>query len=88
MSTIPVEIISPERIEYSVECEFVVLPCTDGEVGIMPGHTNLIAQLNKGIVTFHSPSHGNSVYDISAGFALVSPKSVKVYTTYAQKRLN
>ncbi len=46
--TLMCEIITPERIVYSNEVEFVVAPAVDGEVGILPLHAPLVSALKPG----------------------------------------
>lgn len=46
--TLLCEIVTPERILYHHEAEMVVAPAQDGEIGILPLHTPLVAILKPG----------------------------------------
>ena len=47
---IHVELITPERVVFRDEVDFVVAPSAMGEVGILPHHAPLLAQLAPGEV--------------------------------------
>jgi len=49
-TTMQVEIVSAEKAIFSGEAEMLVAPTIDGEIGIMPGHAQLLAQLGAGEV--------------------------------------
>ena len=42
------EIVTPEKKTYSGEVESVVVPGTQGELGILPGHVGLMTQIEPG----------------------------------------
>src|ERR1019366_9799118 len=42
------EIVTPEARVYSDTVDTVVIPTVDGEVGILPGHIALLAQIEQG----------------------------------------
>lgn len=42
------EIVTPDGIAYAQTIESVVLPTTEGEIGILPGHIPLIATIAPG----------------------------------------
>ena len=44
------ELISPERLVFSGEVEFVLLPGVEGDMTILPGHAPLVTMLNPGVV--------------------------------------
>lgn len=48
--TLAVEIVTPERIVYTNEVEFVVVPTFDGEMGVLPLHAPLVGVLKPGEV--------------------------------------
>ncbi len=45
---IHVEIVTPYELFYEGDVDQVVLPATDGEIGILPGHVPVIVALNPG----------------------------------------
>jgi F-type H+-transporting ATPase subunit epsilon len=70
-------IVTRDRKIVDVAVDEVVLPGTDGELGILPGHTPLLAMLRIGELRYRQ---GNTVHKlvISWGFAEVLPDRVIV----------
>jgi len=54
-------ILSPERVLYDGEAEWVQVPLVDGLIGIWPGHAPLIASLGRGRVQWET---GQGVQDL------------------------
>ena len=74
---ISLTVVTRERKILDVEVDEVVLPGYDGELGILPGHTPLLAMLRIGELRYRS---GNTMERlvISWGFAEVLPDRVIV----------
>lgn len=70
-------VVTRERRLIDVEVDEVVLPGTNGELGILPGHTPLLATLRIGALRYRQ---GNTVHRmvLSWGFAEVLPDRVIV----------
>ena len=45
-----VQIISPDKMLFNGEATLVVVPCTDGQIGILNNHAPLVSSLVKGVV--------------------------------------
>ena len=71
------EIVTPEARVYSDTIDTVVIPTVEGEVGILPGHIPLLAQMDDGElrVTKDNVTHWLAV---SGGFAQVSGDKVSI----------
>ncbi|MCU0608371.1 MAG: ATP synthase F1 subunit epsilon [Chitinispirillaceae bacterium] len=82
MKTMPCEIISPEKLFLRDEAEFLVMPGTEGELGVLPGHARLVAMLKAGTVRFVKGGETRKI-GIAAGFVLVEPGLVKIFTSSA-----
>jgi F-type H+-transporting ATPase subunit epsilon len=80
MKTVPVEIVTPERVFLKEDAEFVVIPGYSGELGILPGHARLLALLVSGTMRLQR-SGNESKYMISGGVAFIEPHLVKIFTT-------
>lgn len=70
-------IVTRERKILEVEVDEVELPATDGEIGILPGHTPLLALLKVGQMRYRTGSTVEKLV-ISWGFAEVLPDRVIV----------
>ena len=46
--TLRLEIVTPDGITYSEDVEMVTLPGVEGEMGILPGHVELMTQMVPG----------------------------------------
>ncbi len=70
-------VVTRERKILEAEADEVVLPASDGEIGVLPGHTPLLATLRIGPLRYRN---GNEIgrLVISWGFAEVLPDRVIV----------
>jgi F-type H+-transporting ATPase subunit epsilon len=70
-------VVTRERKIVDAQVDEVILPASDGEIGVLPGHTPLLALLRIGELRYRS---GNNVSRlvISWGFAEVLPDRVIV----------
>ena len=44
------ELVSPERLIVAAEVEMVVVPGTEGNFGVLPGHAPLISTIRPGTI--------------------------------------
>jgi F-type H+-transporting ATPase subunit epsilon len=76
-------VVTRERKIIETEVDEVVLPATDGEIGVLPGHTPLLAMLKVGIMRYRAGSNVSLVV-LSWGFAEVLPERVIVMAETAR----
>ena len=76
-------LVSPERELFSGEVDQVDVPGTEGDLGILPNHSPLMAAIRTGAITVHQDSH-QTQYFIQGGFADVTPAGL---TILAEKAL-
>tara|TARA_B100001142_G_C13983826_1_gene519900 strand:- start:116 stop:529 length:414 start_codon:yes stop_codon:yes gene_type:complete len=76
--TVEFELVSPERLLKSEPVEMVVVPGAEGNLGILPGHSLLIATMRPGVIDVHKDSKVVEQIFISGGFAEVSPERCTV----------
>ena len=77
MKTISVEIRTPEALILQGDYESVVLPGFEGELGILPGHAALAAQLKPGTIRLKRAGK-TETYSITNGFVEVQPTRVSI----------
>jgi F-type H+-transporting ATPase subunit epsilon len=71
-------VVTPERaVVAGAVCDEVTLPGLEGEFGILPAHTPLIALLGIGVVTFRDGGRKTSVA-VRGGFAEIANDAVRV----------
>ena len=78
MATFHFELVAPERVLYSGEVDAVMLPGTEGEMTVLPGHAPVMTGLKTGfiVVTDHT-DHGTRVL-VRGGFAEINADGVIV----------
>ena len=73
------ELVSPERKLISGAAKLVVIPGEEGDFGVLPGHSALVATIRPGVVeiTMADGSATQRIF-IAGGFADVSPVNCTV----------
>jgi F-type H+-transporting ATPase subunit epsilon len=72
------ELVTPERLLLSEMVEMVVVPGTEGNFGVLPGHAPLISTIRPGMIEIY---HGQTVTRrifIVSGIAEVTPERCTV----------
>jgi len=76
--SVALEIISPERLLLARPVDMVVVPGSEGDLGILPGHSRLITTLRRGVIDLYE---GNAIIDrfvISGGFVEITEERCSV----------
>jgi len=82
---IHLEVVTPERRVFEADVDRVEVPGLDGELGILPGHTELVSLLKPaGLLTYHIGSETGEMA-ISDGFVEVSADRVTVLANRASR---
>ncbi|MDQ3129020.1 MAG: F0F1 ATP synthase subunit epsilon [Chloroflexota bacterium] len=71
------EIVTPEKLAYQDEVDSVVLPGSEGELGILPHHAPLVSTLGAGELRLRKGGQEES-FAIVGGFLQVLPDKVVV----------
>ena len=77
-TTMQVNIVSAEGEIFSGTADMVVAPAKLGEVGVAPGHTPMITQLNPGEVRVQAEGQEEQHIFVSGGMLEVQPKVLTV----------
>src|SRR3954470_18592378 len=75
-------VVTPERTLFDQTVDFVALPLYDGEIGILPGRSPLIARLGFGELRTKVDGAAHR-YFVDGGFAQVRDDVVTVLTSRA-----
>ena len=78
---VALEIVSPEKLLLSRPVDMVVIPASEGDMGVLPGHAPMIVMLRGGVVALYE---GDTVTDrvfVGGGFAEVTPERCTVLAT-------
>jgi F-type H+-transporting ATPase subunit epsilon len=76
------EIVTPERLAYQDEVDSVVLPGSEGELGVLPHHAPLVSTLGAGELRLRKGGEEES-FAIMGGFLQVLPDKVVVMAEMA-----
>jgi F-type H+-transporting ATPase subunit epsilon len=80
-----VELVSVEREVWSGEATQVVARTTEGELGILPGHTPLLGELAPGgVVTIYQAGGAPVLAAVHGGFLSVTDQGVTVLAEVAE----
>ena len=78
------EVVTPERRVLAEPVDMVTVPGLGGELGILPGHTPLISQLQTGVLTYVQDGKSFPLH-VSGGFVEVSDDHVAVLAEVAER---
>jgi F-type H+-transporting ATPase subunit epsilon len=81
---IQLEVVTPERRVLSEAVEMVTVPGLGGELGILPGHTPLISQLQTGVLSYTQGGTTHRLH-VSGGFVEVNEDKVSVLAEVAER---
>lgn len=83
-STFKLEIVTPEELLFKDDIQFVVVPETYGEMGVLRNHAPMIAALNIGIVRYTDTEGVIRKVAISGGFMEVMANEARVLAETAE----
>jgi len=76
--TVEFELVSPERLLKSEAVEMVVVPGGDGDIGVLPNHSQLITTIRPGVIKIHNGGKVSESIFVGGGFCEVSPERCTV----------
>lgn len=77
-------ITTPEKLVHDGAAKLVVVPATDGELGVMPGHAPLMALLGTGELRIQEPGGARRSLFVQGGFVQIIENAVNVLATDAE----
>jgi F-type H+-transporting ATPase subunit epsilon len=67
------ELVSPEKLLFSADVDMVVVPGTEGDFGILPGHAPFISTVRAGVLDIYeggiNPANLKTRIFVAGGFA-------------------
>ena len=84
MAQLKLEVVTPERRVLSESVDAVTLPGLGGELGILPGHTPLISQLQTGVLSYTTAGKTLQLH-VSGGFIEIKDDVVSVLAEIAER---
>ena len=75
---VALEIVSPEKLLLSRDVDMVVIPASEGDIGVLPNHAPMIVLLRGGALTIHEGGRVTDTLFVSGGFAEITPERCTV----------
>ena len=83
-ANIHLEVVTPEKIVVSEEVQIVASPGSEGEFGVLSGHTPFLTSLKTGIIRYTDASGKEHYVFVSGGFAEALPDKVTILAESAE----
>ena len=81
--TIRCEIVSQDRTVFEGDVDIVVIPGTDGEMGILPKHSPILTTLKFGIIKVRKGGN-EELFTVAGGVAEIQPDIVTILADAAE----
>ena len=78
---IALEIVSPEKLLLSRSVDMVVIPASEGDMGVLGGHSPMIVTLRGGTISLYEGDQVTDRLFVSGGFAEVTTERCTVLAT-------
>ena len=80
------EVVTPQKAVVSEEAQIVVAPGSEGEFGVLRGHTTFLTSLKVGTLRYKDASGKERYLFVNGGFAEVLPNKVTLLAESAERR--
>ena len=80
------EVVTPQKAVVSEEAQIVVAPGSEGEFGVLRGHTTFLTSLKIGTLRYKDTSGKERYLFVNGGFAEVLPNKVTLLAESAERR--
>jgi F-type H+-transporting ATPase subunit epsilon len=72
------EIVSPEKLLLARPVDMVVIPASEGDMGVLEGHQPMIVMLRGGVIALYDGDQVTDQMFVAGGFAEVTPERCTV----------
>jgi F-type H+-transporting ATPase subunit epsilon len=76
------EIVSPEQLLLSRPVEMVVIPASEGDMGVLEGHSPMIVMLRGGTIDLYEGDRVTDRMFVDGGFAEITPERCTVLANH------
>ena len=83
--TFSLDILASDKKFFSGRAEFIAIPSSDGEMGVLPHHQNMIAAIVPGIMRYRTEDGQTHEASVSAGIAEIMNNRVKIFVLSAER---
>lgn len=78
MATLHCDLVAPERVLFSGEVEAVMLPGSEGDMTVLPGHAPVVSLLRAGFVVITDHKDSGSRVLVRGGIAEINQTGVTI----------
>ena len=78
MAKVSFRLVMPERELLATEADMVVVPGSEGDFGVLPGHAPLVSTVRPGVLEVYQGSKVERRFLVAGGFAEVTPNRVTI----------
>lgn len=78
MAKVSFRLVMPEREVLATEADMVVVPGTEGDFGVLPGHAPLISTVRPGVIEVYQGGKVEQRFMVVGGVAEVTPERCTV----------
>jgi len=82
MDTLSLKIITPKKVVFEKEVNSVTAPTSDGEITILPHHSNLFSLLKEGVIKIKD-NQNEDYFSIGAGYIETDGREVIILVSRA-----
>ena len=83
--TTNLEVVTPSAIIVSEPVEMVVVPGSEGKIGVLPRHSKVMSTLDRGLVDIFNDNKISSQIMIDGGIAEINETKVTILAERAEK---
>ena len=74
-STISFDLVSPEQLVFNDKAGMIIVPATEGDIGVLPGHSKFLSSLRPGrVMVYDEDKHLLQSFFVSGGFVEINPE--------------
>ena len=85
MKSFKIHILEADNTFYDGECESLMVPTSNGQYGVLAGHSNTITAIVPGIMTYRTPGGEDLLASVSAGLLKIENNDVLVLVDAAER---
>jgi F-type H+-transporting ATPase subunit epsilon len=78
MAKVSFRLVMPERELLATEADMIVVPGSEGDFGVLPGHAPLISTVRPGVLEVFQGNKAEQRFLVVGGFAEVTPERCTV----------
>jgi len=82
MSSFSLKIVTPEKLQFDGQAEKLIVRTVTGDLGILPGHVDVVAPLGKGTAVVVSDGQRRTAACEGGLLSLVKGEATLVATTF------